>query len=86
MNQIWHNHTQGPAANSQSNSHGLLESTVNLETFLLEAFVAGDILVRNDDQIIRTVRIDLDLPEFASRDLVFEQHVQFSVGETLPKC
>ena len=86
MNQIWHNHTQSPVANSQSNSHGLLGSTANLETFLLEDVVAGDILVRNDDQVIRTVRIDLDLPEFASRDLVLEQDVQFGVGETLYKC
>jgi hypothetical protein len=86
MNQIRHNQTLGPVANSQSKSHGFLEATTNLETFLLEDVVAGDILVRNDDQIIRTVRIDLDLPEFASRDLVLKQDVQFGVGETLQKC
>ena len=64
----------------------LEKGPISLEATLLvedgSAFLLGA-LVRHDEQVVRAIRIDLDLAELAGADLVLEEHVQLGVGETL---
>lgn len=43
----------------------------------------ADILIRDDDQVIRSVWINLDRLEFACRNLVLEQDIEFGICKTL---
>jgi len=56
-----------------------------LVTLLLRD-VEAVVLIRDDDKIIRTERIDLDIPEFAGGDVILKENIQICVCETLVIC
>ena len=41
------------------------------------------VLIRDNNQIIGAIRIDLDALELASRNLVLEEDIEFGIGKTL---
>jgi hypothetical protein len=41
------------------------------------------VLIRNNDQVVRAERINLDLSEFAGRDLVLEEDIEIGICKTL---
>jgi hypothetical protein len=42
-----------------------------------------DLVVCNNDQVVRSVWVDFDLAELASADVILEQNVEISISETL---
>jgi hypothetical protein len=54
-----------------------------LEALLLaHDLMVGNLVVRNNDQVVEAVGIYLDRAELAGGDFVLEEDVEFGVGET----
>jgi hypothetical protein len=56
------------------------------EGLLLGIVVADLFHVGRDDQVVGSVRVDLDLAELASADVVLKQDIEVSEGKTLAQC
>lgn len=64
-------------------SHTAIRSRpLDVETLLLCGRVIA-LVIGSNDKIVRTIRVDFDGPELASRNLVLEQDVEFGISETL---
>lgn len=59
----------------------IIPSRYRLESVFL--LVRAGLIIRDDDQVVRSVWIDLDGLELACRNLVLEQDIEFGVCKTL---